>query len=329
MRGGTCKASDEKYSRGTLDLVDHNVPGTAGSKCMNKEKCVFGKDTQMKSIWSAFGFTALGTLMLLSVELKAQDSTATPETAPGGSVAVVETQEESNLPTLSATVNYASAYIYNGFIWNSGNVLQPEISLDWKGFFAGAWATWDCMDDNGEQDNDFEEWNYYAGYGHTFADVPALGALSLEGTYTYYDFPGFPESDYQEISFKATLDDVLLQPSLTVAWEFEDDTYWASLGASHSVALTAISEKLSLDMEGELFWNNAKYNWWTYGVDKNALAALQIKAGLNYAVCDYCSFGPFVICAWALDHDLREVWKDDAMNSAFNVLWGFALNAEF
>jgi len=282
----------------------------------------------MKSILSALGFTALGTLMLLSVELKAQDSTATPETVPGGSVAVVETQEESNMPTLSATLTYASAYIYNGFIWNSGNVWQPDVSIAWKGFYAGAWGNWDCMDDVG-QDNDFEEWDYYAGYGHTFADVPVLGAISLEATYTYYDFPSFSEGDYQEISLKTTLDDVLLQPSLTVAWDFEDDLYWASLGASHSVAISPISDKLSLDMEGELFWNNAKYNRWTYGVDKNALAVFQFTAGLNYAVCDYCSFGPFVTFAWALEHDLREVWKDDPMNSACNFLWGFALSADF
>lgn len=310
-------------------MVDHSVPGTPLVMMETEGKRVFGKDTPMKSIWSALGVTALGAMMLFGVELKAQDSAVAQVTAPDESAAVVETQEESNLPTLSATLTYASAYIYNGFIWNSGNVLQPDISLEWKGFFVGAWGNWDCMDDNGEQDDDFEEWDFYAGYGHTFADVPVLGALSLEGTYTYYKFPSFSEGDYQEISMKATLDDVLLQPSLLVAWDFEDDTYWASLGASHSVALSVISEKLSLDMEGELFWNNAKYNRWTYGVDKNALAALQVTTGLNYAVCDHFSCGPFVLFAWALDHDLREVWKDDPMNSTCNVLWGFALNAEF
>ena len=283
----------------------------------------------MKSILSALGFTALGTLMLLSVELKAQDSTATPETASGGSAAVVETQEESTMPTLSATVTYASAYMFHGLIFNSGNVLQPDISIAWKGFYAGVWANWDFMDDNGTQNNDFEEWDYYAGYGYTFADVPALGALSLEATYTYYDYPSFSDSDTQEISLAATLDDVLLQPSVTVGWDFENDLFWASIGGSHSVALVAISDKLSLDMEGELYWANTKYNDYNYGVAKNALTAIQFTAGLNYAVCDYCSFGPFMICSWALDHDLREVWKDDEMNSAFNVLWGFALSAEF
>lgn len=285
----------------------------------------------MKSFLTALGRIAFlsTTMMLLSVGLKAQDASDTYKTPPAEPIVVVETEDESNMPTLSATITYASAYIYNGFVWNSGNVWQPEISLEWKGFFAGAWATWDCMDDNGMQDNDFEEWNYYAGYGYSFTDVPVLGALSLEATYTYLDYPSFSELDTQEISLKATLDELLLQPSLTIAWDFENDTFWTSLGGEYSVPLSIIDEKLSLDLEGALFWANSKYNDYNYGVAKNALAALQFKAGLTCAPCDHCDFGPFVIVAWALDHDLREVWRDDPMNNSCNVLWGFALNLEF
>lgn len=284
----------------------------------------------MKSFMSALGVTALGTLMLVSVELMAQDNLAVPAASPGEQAVVIEQPEDdSKWPTISANVNYASAYMYNGFLWNSGNVLQADISLEWQGFYAGAWTNWDFMDDNGYQNNDFEEWDYFAGYDHTFDDVAGLGAITLGAVFTYFDYPSFPEWDCPEIGLSVCLDDVLLSPNATINWDYEDDRYWASLGGSHSIVVSPISEKLSVDMEGNLYWANSRYNYWNYGVATNALTAFQFKAGLSYAVCDHFSFGPFMLCAWALDHELRDVWKDDIQNNAFNVLWGFALSAEY
>jgi uncharacterized protein (TIGR02001 family) len=259
--------------------------------------------------------------------LQAQNQPEETVLAENGSL--IETEDESQWPEFSASLTYASAYLYNGFIWNSGNVFHPEISLEWKGFFAGVWATWDCTNANGEHDDEFEEWNYYLGYGHSFPDLPTFGELHLELTWVYYDFPSFTDTNYQDLMLKATLEDLPLKPALTAAWNYEDDIFWLGLETKHSVPVSCISDKLSFDMCGELFWNNRKYNDYNYDVNKSALAALQLKAGLNYQVCEYFNLGPFVACAWAIEKDLRKAWREDSMNNAFNVLWGFALNAEF
>ena len=82
----------------------------------------------------------------------------------------------------------------------------------------------------------------------------------------------------------------------------------------------------------DLIWGNTRWNGGlSKGSDtyKNALASAVLTTDVKYEFTENISFGPFLIAAWALDHDIREKFQSSDINNNSNFVWGFSLDMEF
>jgi len=96
---------------------------------------------------------------------------------------------------LSASVDFASAYVFRGVTLNNGPVIQPgaEISgfpIDEKygSLAVGIWANYDLNDEDGDG-SDFSEVDYYLSYS-----LP-IDALDVSVSYTEYNYSGGGTAD--------------------------------------------------------------------------------------------------------------------------------------
>lgn len=241
--------------------------------------------------------------------------------------------DESNewRPEVGLTLDWSSRYLDKGEVLTPDPIGQADLSLALKGFYVGVWTCVDFTDVN-DYRNEPEEWNYYLGYEHTFSDLPVLESLSIDLSWTYCDCPRDSSSDSQELGLGIALGDILLAPTVVLTWDYEDDIWCVEAGISHDMPLECISEKLLFGVGLDLVWGNAR---WNGGFDKgddaykNALATAVLTTELTYQFTENIAFGPYLIAAWALDHDIRGKFRDDSINNACNFVWGIQLSMEF
>lgn len=92
---------------------------------------------------------------------------------------------------VSATADFASAYIFRGVTLNDGLVFQPGVSIsglpipeEYGSVTLGTWANYDLSDYGGLLDkNEFSEIDYYVSYA-----LP-VKVVDLAVTYTQYTYP--------------------------------------------------------------------------------------------------------------------------------------------
>ena len=83
---------------------------------------------------------------------------------------------------VSASVDFASAYVFRGETANDGFVIQPSIEGEVKGVTVGVWANIDV--DNVANDQ-VSEIDLYLGYG-----LGSIGGWDLSAGYCEYTYPG-------------------------------------------------------------------------------------------------------------------------------------------
>lgn len=154
-----------------------------------------------------------------------------------GGVAMAEDEK----PTADLSVSALSKYVWRGFEFSRDSiVLQPSLTVGYKGFSANAWGNLDTDLYSGST-NSLTETDLTLAYDWT------MGPVGLTAGYIYYGFDGFPDS--QEIFVRAALD-VMLTPTLSVYRDYDNFSGWyTTLGVSHSVPL---SEKISLDLGAQV-----------------------------------------------------------------------------
>lgn len=107
--------------------------------------------------------------------------------------------DESSEPRLGVTVDftYVSQYMWKGYdIYKGDGAFQPSVTLDYAGFYVGAWGSW--ADSSGHVDGN--EIDYYGGYKRDFFEDQWY-AVSAYLVYTYYAYPMTGDSgDAQEIT---------------------------------------------------------------------------------------------------------------------------------
>jgi uncharacterized protein (TIGR02001 family) len=253
--------------------------------------------------------------------------------------ALIQDSDSEWRPGVDFVLDYGSRYIYKGEVWNPDRVLQADLCLSLKGFYAGVWTCYDFTDANG-YNNEPEEWNYYLGYEYQFTDIPLVESITLGLGWIYFDYPRASAWDTQELNFGVMLEDVLLTPKMVVNWDYENDTWWVEAGIRHEMPLESISDKLLFGVGLDLIWGNTR--WCGYvdenqgpGVDKtsdaykNALISAVLITDLKYQFNENIAFGPYMIGAWAIDHDMREKYRADDVNNDFNFVWGVKLDMAF
>ena len=102
--------------------------------------------------------------------------------------AMVGFAEEAESVSVGVTTDLLSKYIWRGQNVVDDWVLQPSVSVGYKGLTASVWANLDLMGD-WVDDGEISEVDYTLDYSNTFGGQDVLGySVGM----IYYDFPNTP-----------------------------------------------------------------------------------------------------------------------------------------
>lgn len=201
---------------------------------------------------------------VLAVEPKKVDDKEVHEVETEKGVTLVHTVEPPTSPVSgSASVGVYNRYIFRGYELSTNSfVVQPAISVSYKGFTGSLWGNIDSDEHvtqtlsapDREGHKSFNEIDLTLSYTHVF------GKLGLTGGYIYYGTKYTAETE--ELFISATYD-TLLKPTLAVYRDITSypGTYM-NLSVSHSLP---VFKEITLDMGASAgyFIGNDDY-WKTY-----------------------------------------------------------------
>ena len=152
---------------------------------------------------------------------------------------------EEDKPTANLAISALSKYVSRGFELSKDSiVLQPAVTVAYKGFSANIW---------GNEDTNVYVQGVDGGGSHNWTETDVtlaydwtVGPVGLTVGYIYYSVIG---PDTQEIYGRVALH-TLLTPTLTVYRDYDHFAGWyATLGVSHIIPIT---EKISLNLGAQL-----------------------------------------------------------------------------
>ena len=250
--------------------------------------------------------------------------------------------------SVSLTLKYANKYMSDDVVCTDGDMLFPDLTVSYKGFFAEIWGAMDLNNKNyNNNPNDFgnvrkgnfEEVDFIFGYDYTFEDLEAINSLSIHAQWAYYKYPqrfGTWDEDgkfrrasdgtTQKISIDATTG-LFLNPGVNLDWAYEERCWLLTFHVNHSLPLATISEKLTFDNRADLLIGNRNF-----GFIENKTAAVSSliwTTGLNFACCENVSFGPFAKMVVRLDNRARENAAAEGNNHKFETVLGAQISASF
>jgi uncharacterized protein (TIGR02001 family) len=215
-----------------------------------------------------------------------------------GCLLAVGTQAQEPAPRksrLSASVDYASKYVWRGQLLTDGAVLQPAVGIGLDAGTAGSlglgvWGSMD-VDDVAGRENQMTEYNwnlYFRPRDMAVANIPVgveLGTL-------YYYYPNDGKADDDSDSFElyvklfrgnqAEKNEAVLKPFLNVYYEGDDINGWYVKGGSSYA--TRLSEKWGVEAALAAAWGDSKYNRGHFGL--NPTPAGRPAGSDNYYVSD-------------------------------------------
>jgi len=151
---------------------------------------------------------------------------------------------EEDTPSADFGVDFLSAYIWRGQELSKDSlVIQPSVTVGWKGFAFNAWANLDTDPyvSEGSAPSNLNETDL------TFSYARSFGPVGVEVGYIYYGLDAVDDS--QEFFVSLSLD-TLLSPTLTIYREVDHYQHWYLLfGIGHSFGIT---ENVSLDLSGNI-----------------------------------------------------------------------------
>ena len=220
----------------------------------------------------------------------------------------------------SVSVGGHSGYLWRGQLYNDEAVLQPSFTASAEcGLSFNAWGNYNITDNLGEDVKDeFNEVDLTVSY-----DVP-IEAFSLGVALAEYLFPhttlmddagvGTAAPGTREVQITAGLDEVILAPSLLVAYDFDEaDGFYASASISHSLDL---ADGLSLEGALAIAAASSDYNLYYFGVDDDALNDATATLTLSYEPMENVSVSAYVTYATLLDSDIEDA--ADTSDALFN-----------
>ena len=152
---------------------------------------------------------------------------------------------EEDKPTASADVGVLSKYVWRGYeLSHDSAVIQPSMSVGYKGFGMNLWANldtaFDDMDPTTKNESDLTETDLTLSYDGS------LGPVTLGAGVIYYSLTGV---DTQEIYVRFGLD-IPLSPSITAYRDIAEFNGWYfNLGVSYSFALP---KNISFGLSGSI-----------------------------------------------------------------------------
>jgi hypothetical protein len=213
------------------------------------------------------------------------------------------------------SVGIFSSYVWRGITVHKDMAVQPSVGLNYGGFGANLWSDWNA--DAGEH----VETDLTLSYSFS------IEKLSLEAGYIYYGLDGF--DDTQEFYASASYD-VLLSPSLTLYWDFDEGDgafLVAAIGHSfelpHDMALN-LGASASVNLENSVMGQDSS------GDDFSNFYNGELSASLSIPIIEAVSIEPMVAYSFALSDDAKDAigsLSDGGDNDVF--YGGAALSLSF
>jgi uncharacterized protein (TIGR02001 family) len=215
---------------------------------------------------------------------------------------------EEEKPTANLTVGAFSQYIWRGFELSQDSiVIQPSMTVAYKGFSANLWGNLDT-------DNYDVETNNWTETDMTLAYAWDMDPMAFSVGYIYYANDGIDDS--QEFYASAALK-TILKPTLTIYRDVDSYQGWyVTLGVSHSIPvheditldLGAQASYLSADSGDEPAYTDAdgdNYSDFHDGV---------LSVGFTIPVCSYATINPKLSYTFALSNDAQDVMKNGSID---------------
>lgn len=206
-----------------------------------------------------------------------------------GAAALAMGSAGASAATFSGNVAVATDYVFRGV---SQTQERPAIQGGFdaafdSGFFAGIWAS------NVDFDTDASaEMDYYGGYSGSFG----CSACSYKVGYYYYDYPGDPQLDYQELAASVTYGGLTV--GLNYSWEYFGEGTTDAIGdeveyfypyANYTYALPFWDMSLALHVGQNLMSDDGvfepdedQYTDWSVGLSRTFTEIGDITLGLTY-----------------------------------------------
>ena len=218
--------------------------------------------------------------------------------------------EDADKPTAGVDLGVFSQYVWRGEAFSKNSlVVQPSVTLGYKGFSLNVWGNLDTHNASGESD--------YNETDLTLSYAKSIGMFNLSGGYIYYAVEGYnPQS--QEVFGSVGLN-TFLKPTITIYREIAIAPAWyVNVGVSHSIEL---SNKITFDLGAsagyyysdsdsmtEVKNPNSKYRAFHNGL---------LSAGFTIPFGEYFTVKPMIAYSFALSSEADDFIKRWSIDGAY------------
>ncbi len=211
-----------------------------------------------------------------------------------GSMALIPTMAlaEEDKPEADLTLAAYSQYIWRGFeLSQDGVVLQPSMTVSYKGFAINLWGNLDTD----YYDTETTNWN------ETDATISYDGSAGKIGYGVGVIYYGLEDGAEDSVEIYGSVSvDTILAPTLTFYNDIENyPGYYATLGISHSLP---IAKELSLDLGAQVGFLDDEANYSEFH-DGTVSASITIPVG------EYVSITPEMNYVFALTSESETAIK--------------------
>lgn len=230
---------------------------------------------------------------------------------------------EEDKPTASAYVDFLNQYIWRGYaLSDSDQVIQPSITVGYKGFSLNLWGNLDTDDKNPAGPGDDTNWNetdFTFSYSHEICPnlTGTLGAI-------YYSLDKVDDST--EIYGSLAYTFPWFTTALTIYREVSHYPGWLfQLDVSRNFKLPWYD--MSLDLAGTLYYQHSEDEGAYPDPDDSddaysAFHAAQIFAAVNIPFCKYFTVSPRVGYTFPLSGKAKDEIKFISWDGDGNHLFG-------
>ena len=214
-------------------------------------------------------------------------------------------------PSADASVAIYSKYVWRGFAFSDDSlVIQPSLSVSYKGLGANLWANLDT-DEVGAETHLWNETDFTLSYDGAYEN------LGYGVGWIYYSVLG---SDTQEF-YASVSYDTILAPSFTIYYDTDDfaGAWYANLGFGHSIM---IAEKYSLDL-------GLAFGYLDDGESYNEFHDGLLSASMSFPVGEYVSITPEIYWSFALSGEASDLIETGPSNDDNFVYGGLSASFSF
>ena len=217
-------------------------------------------------------------------------------------------------PTADLSVGISNAYVWRGLELNDDSiVIQPSMTLGYKGFSANLWANLDTdVTSSGTK-----KWNET---DLTLAYDTAFDKVSLGVGYIYYALDSADDSQelYVSVSY-----DTMLAPTMTIYRDYDSYAGWyVNLAISQSLA---INDTLNLDLGASISYLSADDASTFADSTGGAYSELHdgvISASMSFPVAKYVTVTPELKYSFGLSSEAETLLEAANSSGDSSIIYG-------